>query len=69
MYESREAAAEALGGQVYPAPLGTISKMREDGSSKHRLIQDLRANDVNRAVALPERQVLPRPVDHAAAQA
>ena len=32
---------------------------------KHRDIQDLRANRVNDAVLLPERQVLPRALDHA----
>ena len=32
---------------------------------KYRLIQDQRINFVNSAVSLPERQVLPRPIDHA----
>ncbi len=32
---------------------------------KHRVIQDLRRNEVNACVTLPELQVLPRPADHA----
>ena len=63
VFEDRAAAASALGGQVLPAPLGTVSKARADGSWKHRLIQDLRINGVNSAVGLPERLVLPRPID------
>ena len=35
------------------------------GVAKHRLIQDLRRNLVNDCAAVPERQVLPRFVDHA----
>ena len=57
------AAETALGGTIYPAPLGTVSKQRTDGTWKHRLIQDLRANQVNAAVELPERMVLPRPLE------
>jgi hypothetical protein len=61
-----KAAAEAyLGVQTHPAPLGNIAKLKPDGTWKHRLIQDLRRNAVNSAVTLTERQVLPRPVDHA----
>ena len=57
--------AEAfLGGRCHPAPLGNVVKLKEDGTYKHRLIQDLRANGVNGAVVLPERQVLPRGIDH-----
>ena len=63
VFQDRAAAAEALGGPVFPAPLGTVSKTRDDGSWKHRLIQDLRRNGVNTAVDLPERLVLPRPID------
>ena len=59
----RSTAEAALGGQVYPAPLGTVSKTRDDGTWKHRLIQDLRFNCVNRTVRLPERLVLPRPLE------
>ena len=39
--------------------------MKADGTMKYRLIQDQRINMVNSAVAMPERQVLPRPIDHA----
>ena len=66
LYADRATAEQTLGGQVYPAPMGTVTKTRADGSLKHRLIQDLRANAVNSAVTLPERLVLPRPVDLAA---
>ena len=38
--------------------------MKPDGSVKHRPIQDQRRNGVNSRVVLPERQVLPRPMDH-----
>jgi hypothetical protein len=56
---------QILGGQTHPAPLGNITKEKPGGEVKHRLIQDLRRNSVNSAVVLTERQVLPRPVDHA----
>ena len=49
---------------MHPAPLGNVVKAKPDGTLKHRLIQDLRANLVNAAVRLPERQVLPRGLDH-----
>ena len=45
--------------------MGNIAKAKADGTMKHRLIQDQRINCVNSAVALTERQVLPRPIDHA----
>ena len=64
LFESRSAAEAYLGAKAHPAPLGCVSKQKEDGSWKHRLIQDLRANQVNAAVVLPERQVLPRGIDH-----
>ena len=63
VFADRQSAATALGGPVLPAPLGTVSKERATGGWKHRLIQDLRVNGVNAAVGLPERLVLPRPVD------
>ena len=63
VFADRERAAAALGGEVLPASLGCVSKPRGDGSWKHRLIQDLRMNTVNSAVGLPERLVLPRPLD------
>ena len=64
VFADREQAALSCGGVVYPAPLGNVSRIREDGSQKHRLVQDMRANSVNNLVALPARQVLPRPLDH-----
>ena len=39
-------------------------KTKPDGTLKHRLIQDLRANCVNSAVTLLERRVLPRGIGH-----
>ena len=59
-------AEEVLGDKVHPAPLGNVVKDKEDGTKKHRLIQDQRVNEVNTAVLLPERQVLPRGVDRGA---
>ena len=65
LFADRAAATAACGATVFPAPMGDLAKEKEDGSIKHRLIQDLKANQVNRTVRLPERQVLPRPVDRA----
>merc|ERR1712085_234215 len=64
LFADRSSAEAFLGAKCHPAPLGNVSKRKEDGSFKHRLIQDLKANGVNGAVALPERQVLPRGIDH-----
>ena len=64
LFASRADAEEFFGAQAFPAPLGNVTKWREDGSRKDRLIQDLRANHVNAVVDLPERQILPRGVDH-----
>ena len=57
-------AETTLGDKVHPAPLGNVEKLKEDGTYKDRLIQDQSANKVNAAVKLPERQVLPRGIDH-----
>ena len=65
LYADQQAAEAALGGQCFPAPLGDVVKSNPDGTQKHRLIQDLRRNGVNACVHIPERQVLPRFVDHA----
>jgi len=64
LFSDQASAERALGSPVTPAPLGCISKQREDGSYKHRVIMDLRANAVNDAVATPERQVLPTVFHH-----
>ena len=64
LFPDAEAASVYLGGKCHPAPLGNVVKTKDDGSLKHRLIQDLRANGVNNAVQLTERQVLPRGIDH-----
>ena len=65
LFVDEVAASKKVGCAVHPAPLGLISKVKPDGSTKHRVIQDLQRNQVNAAVRLPERQVLPRPTDHA----
>ena len=65
LFWDRQSAECYLGERIAPAPLGCISKVREDGTVKHRGIQDLRRNAVNDAAALPERQVLPTPFSHA----
>jgi len=65
IYPSR-AAAEAVVGPTFPAPLGNVRKARPGGRGwKDRLILDLKANRANLLVALKERVVLPRGVDHA----
>ena len=64
LFASRAEAESFLGDQCHPAPLGNISKAKPDGGVKHRLIQDLKWNKVNRASRVPERGVLPRPLDH-----
>ena len=65
LFASQEEASRYFGVEIHPAPMGTVTTLKPDGSRKDRCIQDLRANSVNRAVTLPERQVLPRPLDHA----
>ena len=65
LFSDESAAAEWLGVQPVPSPLGDVVKIKPDGSVKHRLIQDLKASAVNSASVVPERQVLPRFQDHA----
>ena len=43
--------------------LGLIVKKKEDGSTKRRIIIDLKRSGGNNKAYLPERLVLPRPVD------
>ena len=62
LFSSQEEAERFLGTKCYPAPLGNVTKMKEDGALKHRLIQYLKANEVNRASRVPERAVAPRPL-------
>ena len=64
LYKDAAAASEALGQKIHPAPLGNVTTVKGD-KVKHRVIQDLKANGVNASVVLPERQVLPRGIDHA----
>ena len=40
LFSDSVAAETALDGTIYPAPLGTVTKERPDGTLKHRLIQD-----------------------------
>ena len=63
IYRDAAAASEALGKTIHPAPMGNVTTLKND-RLKHRVIQDLKANKVNTAVTLTERQVLPRGVDH-----
>ena len=65
LFKGTEEASKALGGRVLPAPLGLISKAKDDGTVKHRLVQDQIRNLVNSACTILERQVLPRHTDHA----
>ena len=65
LFRDRAAAEAYMQGQVVTAPLGTISKQRPDGSMKHRVIMDLRLNQVDDTVSMPERQVLPTAFSHA----
>ena len=64
--KDKSEADNLLGNAAHPAPMGNIAKQKADGTWKHRIIQDLRKNKVNRTARIPERQVLPRPEDHAA---
>ena len=65
VFDSIDEAASWLGTRPVPSPLGDVVRLKQDGSVKHRLIQDLKASNVNSASVVPERQVLPRFVDHA----
>ena len=65
LFVSRSAAEAHLGAPVLPSPLGDVVKVKEDGTEKHRMIQDLRASGINSTSAVSERQVLPRFTDHA----
>lgn len=58
-YASWEAVTAALG-PVVVSKLAALSKVREDGSTKLRLIVDMRRSEVNAHVRLGERIVLPR---------
>ena len=65
LLRDRADAERWLGALVVVSPLGDVTKPKADGSTKHRLIMDLRASSVNEASAVSERQVLPRFGDHA----
>ena len=60
-FDTMEQLLEGLGvADVTLNKLGLISKQREDGSWKHRLIWDLLRSKVNEAIRSSERVVLPR---------
>jgi len=65
LFSSRAAAEEHLGGSIATAPLGCVSRQKETGQWKHRVVMDLKLNGVNAASSTPERQVLPSVFDHA----
>jgi len=64
LFAGRAEAEPFLGSRSTPAPLGTISKQKDSGDWKHRVIMDLKANGVNLASGTPERQVLPTVFHH-----
>ena len=64
LFRDRADAERFLGSRIAPAPLGCITKLRADGTPKHRVIMDLRRNLVNEAAVVPERQVLPTVFHH-----
>ena len=59
LFESSAEASLYVGSAVSPAPLGCVTKVKDNGELKHRIIMDLKANHVNLACSTPERQVLP----------
>ena len=65
LFKTLEDAEWYLGSSVTPAPLGCIVKTKEDGTTKVRVIMDLRRNFVNAAAEVPERQVPPTVLHHA----
>lgn len=65
IFTDLESASEHFGTNPRPSPLTTITKDTGDGSFNHRIIRDMPTSAINGVVRLPERQVLPRPVDHA----
>ena len=46
LFESAAAASSWLGSPVVVSPLGDVTKVKTDGSTKHRLIMDLKASEV-----------------------
>ena len=65
LFTDLAAAERYVEGKVTPAPLGCIVKDKADGTTKVRVIMDLRRNKVNDATQVPERQVLPTIQHHA----
>ena len=63
-FDSLDQLAEALNGATpIFSKLGLISKLRDDGTYKHRLIWDLLRSKVNASATQSERIILPRLID------
>lgn len=61
LHTSEQELKAALKGDTYAlAKLGLISKMKPDGTEKHRLVWDFRRSHLNSHITQPERIVLPR---------
>ena len=67
MVESEEEVQKELGRPPLLNKLGLITKVKEDGSKKHRLIWDLRESKANLACSQGERIILPKLMDVAEA--
>jgi len=65
LFRTKAEAEQHIRSKIAAAPLGCVSKRKEDGTFKHRVILDLKMNAVNTAVTTPERQVLPTAFQHA----
>ena len=60
IFPSESEARKALGEPLVFTKLGLITKARPDNTFKRRIIWDFRVSDVNRAIEVAERVVLPR---------
>ena len=62
-WASKRADLEALHGGLTCSKIGVVAKQKPDGSTKIRLIHDLRRSGINARITLHERIVLPRLTD------
>ena len=60
VFASAAEAEAKVGGPLVLTKLGLITKVRQDGTLKHRVVWDMRANDLNATIQILERIVLPR---------
>ena len=61
MFDTYEELLEFLGSdEAVLSKIALITKLKADGSTKHRLIWDLLRSEVNESISLSERLVLPR---------